>query len=97
MRLMLVAVCLFVVGCHGPLTKPMVDRLDEQIQQTVDDAWLNMFTPPDRLDPPGCPSASRPSVRKRDDRRHCNRVYDVGLAAVAGVTVTVHQSPESPV
>ena len=50
MRLVLVAVCLFVVGCHGPLTKPMVDRLDEETQQKVDDAWLNMFTPPDRLD-----------------------------------------------
>ena len=50
MRLVLVAVCLFVVGCHGPLTKPMVDRLDEETQQKVDDAWLNMFTPPDGLD-----------------------------------------------
>lgn len=50
MRLVLVAVCLFVVGCHGPLTKPMVDRLDEETQQKVDDAWLNMFTPPDQLD-----------------------------------------------
>jgi hypothetical protein len=28
----------------------MVDRLDEETQQKVDDAWLNMFTPPDRLD-----------------------------------------------
>jgi len=28
----------------------MVDRLDEETQQKVDDAWLNMFTPPERLD-----------------------------------------------
>ena len=50
MRLMLVAICLLPVGCHGPLTKPMVDRLDEETQEKVDDAWLNMFTPSDRLD-----------------------------------------------
>lgn len=50
MRVLFLAVWLFVVGCHGPLTKPMVDRLDEETQQKVDDAWLNMFAPPDRLD-----------------------------------------------
>lgn len=50
MRFVLTAICLFVVGCRGPLTKPMVDRLGEETQQKVDDAWANMFAPPDRLD-----------------------------------------------
>ena len=50
MRVLLSTICLFAVGCHGPLTKPMVDRLDEGTQQKVDDAWVNMLTPPERLD-----------------------------------------------
>ncbi len=50
MRLFLSAFCLLAVGCHGPLTKPMVDRLDDETQAKVDDAWANMFTPADRLD-----------------------------------------------
>lgn len=49
MRVLLSTICLFAVGC-GPLTKPMVDRLDEETQQKVDDAWVNMLTPPERLD-----------------------------------------------
>ncbi len=40
-----------LAGCHGPLAKPMVDRLDVEQQQAVDDAWHNMFDPPQRLDP----------------------------------------------
>lgn len=50
MRLSLFALCLFAIGCHGPLTKPMVDRLDEETQTKVDAAWTSMFTPVDRLD-----------------------------------------------
>lgn len=52
MRIVLMAAGLLGVcdGCTGPLTKPMVDRLNEETQQQVDEAWLNMLTPPDRLD-----------------------------------------------
>lgn len=45
-----VAMTLPATGCHGPLTKPMVDRLDDQTQAKVDDAWSNLFAPPDRLE-----------------------------------------------
>ncbi|MFH1748000.1 MAG: hypothetical protein ABIG44_13275 [Planctomycetota bacterium] len=50
MRFMIIAACLLVTGCHGPLSKPMVDRLDDETQQKVDGVWLNMFTTPDNLD-----------------------------------------------
>ncbi len=47
------AVALFALlaisGC-GPLTFPMVTRLDPEAQQTVEASWKNMLTPPDRLD-----------------------------------------------
>ena len=38
----------FAAAC-GPMTHPMVIRLDEQEQKTVDDAWTNMLDPPHRL------------------------------------------------
>lgn len=40
---------LSLAGC-GLLTFPMVTRLSEEKQAQVDDAWKNLFTPPDRLD-----------------------------------------------
>ncbi len=39
-----------VSGCGGPLTVPMVQRLDEETQAEVDSAWSNMMKPHDRLD-----------------------------------------------
>lgn len=50
MRCALIITCLVVVGCHGPLGKPMVDRLDDETQMAVDEVWLKMFTPVDRMD-----------------------------------------------
>jgi hypothetical protein len=50
MRHVLCFACLFVVGCYGPMTRPMVERLPEEQQQDIDNAWVNMFSPPDRLD-----------------------------------------------
>lgn len=50
MRLVMMTVGILIAGCHGPLTKPMVDRLDDETQKKVDDAWVNMFSPPDRLE-----------------------------------------------
>ncbi len=51
MRLvMMMTVGILIAGCHGPLSKPMVDRLDEETQKKVDDAWVNMVSPPDRLE-----------------------------------------------
>lgn len=38
------------IGCHGPLTKPMVDPLNEEDQKTIDDSWTNLLTPSDRHD-----------------------------------------------
>ena len=49
MRNFIITICLLVVGC-GPVTKPMVTRLDEDQQRSVDAAWECMFSPPDRLD-----------------------------------------------
>jgi predicted small lipoprotein YifL len=37
-------------GCKGPLGLPMVERLSDEQQQHVDEAWQNMLTPVDRLD-----------------------------------------------
>lgn len=39
-----------LVGCTGVLSTPMVVRLDQEQQAKVDDAWVNMFSPPSRLD-----------------------------------------------
>lgn len=38
------------VGCQGPLTKPMIDRLDDESQAKIDEVWDNMVTPPNRVD-----------------------------------------------
>lgn len=38
-----------LVGC-GPLVTPMVVRLTEENQARVDESWVNMFSPPQRLD-----------------------------------------------
>src|SRR5262245_35896706 len=49
-RATLVGVLVIVnVGC-GPLATPMVVRLDAEDQAKVDDAWVNMFSPPNRLE-----------------------------------------------
>ena len=42
-------ISLILVGC-GPLTTPMVSRLDEESQGKVDEVWGKLFVPPDRLD-----------------------------------------------
>jgi hypothetical protein len=44
------AILLLILGGCGPLTQPMVERLPPEEQKHVDDAWQNMFSPPDRLD-----------------------------------------------
>jgi hypothetical protein len=49
-RIAVLIACTLACRCHGPLTKPMVDRLDEKTQARVDDAWTIMFTPPDKVD-----------------------------------------------
>lgn len=49
MRWTLPLACLVVIGC-GPMSKPMVVRLEEKDQTFVDQAWGNMLTPVDRLD-----------------------------------------------
>ena len=36
-----------IAGC-GPLSRPMVLRLDPDTQRSIDEAWLCMLTPPDR-------------------------------------------------
>lgn len=42
---------LAVVGCGGPMGGlPVVERLNPQDQRTVDQSWLNMLSPPERLD-----------------------------------------------
>ncbi len=38
-----------VVGCQGPLALPVVERLEPEGQNTVDQSWLNMLSPPERL------------------------------------------------
>jgi len=45
----LALLAVFVGGC-GPLTYPMVDRLEPESQAQVDAAWENMLSPPGRLD-----------------------------------------------
>lgn len=50
MRYLLVPLIAFAAGCNGPLTKPMIDRLDEKSQAKIDEVWENMVTPPDQLD-----------------------------------------------
>jgi hypothetical protein len=50
LRLSLVLVCLFSIGCGRVMPVPMVDRLEPEKQFEVDVAWHNMLTPPDRLD-----------------------------------------------
>ncbi|MGD8454176.1 MAG: hypothetical protein PVJ57_20370 [Phycisphaerae bacterium] len=42
--------CLLAAGCRGPLGVPMVDRLDEERQAQVDDAWLNVFMASDQVE-----------------------------------------------
>jgi hypothetical protein len=39
-----------VFGCQGPLTLPVVERLEPEGQNTVDQSWLNMLSPPERLE-----------------------------------------------
>ncbi|MCK4660595.1 MAG: hypothetical protein KAV82_13825 [Phycisphaerae bacterium] len=46
---LIIGMGLSVIGC-GPLTAPMVVRLNDEYQQKVDEAWVNMFSPPGRLD-----------------------------------------------
>lgn len=41
---------LVIIGACGPMTKPMVDRLEDKHQAAVDEAWENMLSPVDRLD-----------------------------------------------
>jgi hypothetical protein len=50
MRKCAVLFFLAVLGCNGPLDLPMVERLEPESQQTVDKSWLNMLSPPERLD-----------------------------------------------
>ncbi len=50
MRCLLMLLLMSIVGCHGPLTKPMIDRLDEKGQAKIDEVWENMLIPPDALD-----------------------------------------------
>lgn len=50
MRNALLILILGILGCHGPLTVPVVERLEPEGQKVVDDSWLNMLSPPQRLD-----------------------------------------------
>ncbi len=43
------SVATLLAGC-GPMTHPMVSRLTEDEQAQVDEAWTQMFLPPERLD-----------------------------------------------
>ncbi len=43
-------VCLGAAGCAGPLTQPLVWRLDLERQAKVNEVWEDMFATPDRLD-----------------------------------------------
>lgn len=38
------------IGCQGPLTRPMVYRLDEQEQAAVDESWNNILAKPANVD-----------------------------------------------
>lgn len=49
LTIVLLASGLFAAGCHGPLTRPMVQRLDEDSQAEVDESWNNMMASPERL------------------------------------------------
>lgn len=49
MRILAVCLAGCCLGCHGPLTVPMVERLDKEQQKEVDDSWSNMLSPPTRL------------------------------------------------
>ena len=49
MRKTLFISCFVVAGC-GPLSRPMVHRLEDKQQRTVDEVWNNILTPTDRLD-----------------------------------------------
>lgn len=50
MRNALLILILGVLGCEGPLTVPVVERLEPEDQKAVDESWLNMLSPPQRLD-----------------------------------------------
>ncbi|MGQ9651695.1 MAG: hypothetical protein ACUVXJ_16450 [Phycisphaerae bacterium] len=50
MRNALLMLILVMLGCEGPLTVPAVERLEPENQKTVDQSWLNMLSPPERLD-----------------------------------------------
>lgn len=41
---------LAVAGCHGPLATPSVERLSDEEQQRVDDAWANLLTQPEPVE-----------------------------------------------
>lgn len=50
MRILLAAVLLALTGCNGLFgPMPVVERLEPEQQRVVDESWLNMFTPPERL------------------------------------------------
>lgn len=51
MRILLAAVLAALAGCNGLFgPMPVVERLEPEQQRVVDESWLNMFTPPERLD-----------------------------------------------
>ncbi len=50
MRKSWILLLLGMAGCQGPLTLPVVERLEPESQNTVDQSWLNMLSPPERLD-----------------------------------------------
>lgn len=50
MRNGLLMVMLGICGCGGPLGLPLVERLEPEDQKAVDESWLNMLSPPERLD-----------------------------------------------
>lgn len=52
MRALTFLTCLIVItaGCQGPLPQPMVFRLDDDMQKSMDDKWRCMLAPPDRAD-----------------------------------------------
>ncbi len=39
-----------ICGCARPLGLPVVERLEPQAQRAADESWLNMLSPPERLD-----------------------------------------------
>jgi hypothetical protein len=48
-RRLIVWICLLNIGC-GPLTVPMLRRLEPDEQKHVESAWYNMLTPVKRVD-----------------------------------------------